>query len=168
MHGAPQSVIDADRKDYESKAAKAHVNFQSLLSYIGISDGSEVPHVPPEVKARQSLRYLQHMHMYESQKGFMTQPTFLKFGTGLGRARQFSSDELPHRNPLRADGRSASATPLPVVVTEMPKKDDRPNVVNLGGVTVNVQTNASPTAIAGAVGPAVGSAVSNALSDIHH
>ena len=56
--------------------------------------------------------------------------------------------------------------PVPVVVTSMPKKDDRPNQITTH-VTVNVTTNAPAPAIGGAVGAAVGSAVQGALHDNH-
>jgi hypothetical protein len=67
----------------------------------------------------------------------------------------------------RAANQGAHSRPVPVVITQMPKGQDRPNNVTTN-VTVNVQSNANPQAIGGAVGAAVNSAARNALSDQHH
>ncbi|NOT70627.1 MAG: hypothetical protein HOP09_04850 [Hyphomicrobium sp.] len=64
-------------------------------------------------------------------------------------------------------GGKGKGGPTQVVVTQMPRQEQRPNVVNVGGVTVHVTTNASGGEIGGAVGAAVGSNVSNALGDQH-
>lgn len=71
--------------------------------------------------------------------------------------------------PFRMSGPGArgSGGPVPVVITQMPKGQDRPNNITTN-VTVNVQTNADPQTIGGAAGSAVASKVQGALSDQHH
>jgi len=94
--------------------------------------------------------------------------SYLGYGNARGRPWHWEEGPPTWMPQFRGPGaRGGPGSPVPVVITQMPKGQDRPNNVTTN-VTVNVTTNASPQAIGGAVGSAVGSKVSNALSDQHH